>query len=82
MRISPASKDKSSSKVKRTRLASRRPASNIPTGAVHEYKVTKGAGTVTVLFCDRGYTHEDKPFDASKGEREFAKYAGSIFCST
>ena len=51
----------------------------IPTGAVHEYKVTKGAGTVTVLFRDRGYTHEDKPFDAAKGEREFAKYAGYIF---
>src|SRR6266576_3590500 len=51
----------------------------IPTGAVHEYKVTKGAGTVTVLFRDRGYTHEDKPFDAVKGEREFAKYAGYIF---
>ena len=32
----------------------------IPTGAVHEYKVTRGAGTVTVLFRNRGYTHEDK----------------------
>ena len=51
----------------------------IPTGAVHEYKVTKGAGTVTVLFRDRGYTHEDKPFDLAKGERDFAKYAGYIF---
>ena len=39
----------------------------IPTGAVHEYKVTKGAGTVTVLFRNRGYTHEDKPFDLSEG---------------
>ncbi len=39
----------------------------IPTGAVHEYKVTKGAGTVTVFFRDRGYTHEDKPFDAGQG---------------
>jgi hypothetical protein len=51
----------------------------IPTGAVHEYKVTRGAGTVTVLFRDRGYTHEDKPFDAAKGERDFAKYASYIF---
>ena len=51
----------------------------IPTGTVHEYKVTKGAGTVTVLFRDRGYTHEDRPFDLAKGERDFAKYAGYIF---
>jgi len=51
----------------------------IPAGAVHEYKVTSGAGTVTVLFRDRGYTHEDKPFDTVKGERDFAKYAGYIF---
>jgi len=51
----------------------------IPAGAVHEYKVTSGAGTVTVLFRDRGYTHEDKPFDTVTGEREFAKYAGYIF---
>ncbi len=50
----------------------------IPTGAVHEYKVTHGAGTVTVLFRDRGYTHEDRPFDPAKGERDFAKYAGYI----
>jgi hypothetical protein len=51
----------------------------IPTGAVHEYKVTQGAGTVTVLFRNRGYTHEDRPFDRAKGEREFGKYAGYIF---
>lgn len=51
----------------------------IPAGTVHEYKVTRGAGTVTVLFRDRGYTHEDKPFDLAKGEREFAKYASCIF---
>ena len=51
----------------------------IPTGAVHEYKVTQGAGTVTVLFRNRGYTHEDKPFDLAKGERDFAKYADYIF---
>jgi len=41
--------------------------------------VTKGEGTVTVLFRNPGYTHEDKPFDFTKGEREFAKYAGYIF---
>jgi len=51
----------------------------IPTGTVHEYKVTRGAGTVTVLFRDRGYTHEDKPFDTVKGERDFAKYESYIF---
>ncbi len=51
----------------------------IPTGAVHEYKVTRGAGTVTVLFRDRGYTHEEKAFDRAKGERDFARYAGYIF---
>ena len=51
----------------------------IPAGTVHEYKVTKGEGTVTVLFRDRGYTHEDRPFDYAKGEREFAKYAGYVF---
>lgn len=51
----------------------------IPAGAVHEYKVTKGAGTVTVLFRNRGYTHEDKAFDLAMGEREFGKYAGYIF---
>ena len=51
----------------------------IPTGAVHEYKVTRGAGTVTVLFRSRGYTHEDREPDSSKGEREFRKYAGYIF---
>jgi hypothetical protein len=39
----------------------------IPTGAVHEYKVTRGAGTVTVLFRNRGYTHEDKQPDLEKG---------------
>lgn len=51
----------------------------IPQGAVHEYKVTRGAGTVTVLFRNRGYTHEDRPFDLGKGERDFAKFAGYIF---
>ena len=51
----------------------------IPQGAVHEYKVTRGAGTVTVLFRDRGYTHENQPFDLVKGERDFAKFASYIF---
>jgi len=51
----------------------------IPSGAVHEYKVTRGAGTVTVLFRERGYTHEDRPFDRAKGERDFARYASYIF---
>lgn len=51
----------------------------IPTGTVHEYKVTGGAGTVTVLFRSRGYTHEDREPDSSKGEHEFIKYAGYIF---
>ena len=51
----------------------------IPAGTVHEYKVTRGAGTVTVLFRDRGYTHEDRPFDSARGERDFATYAGYIF---
>ena len=51
----------------------------IPTGVVHEYKVTGGAGTVTVLFRSRGYTHEDREPDSSKGERDFGKYAGYIF---
>jgi hypothetical protein len=51
----------------------------IPQGAVHEYKVTRGAGTVTVLFRDRGYTHENQPFDLGKGERDFAKFASYIF---
>jgi hypothetical protein len=51
----------------------------IPQGTVHEYKVTAGRGTVTVLFRNRGYTHEDRPFDFARGERDFANYAGYIF---
>ena len=54
----------------------------IPTGAVHEYKVTKGAGTVTVLFRDRGYTHEDKPFDLAKGERDLPSMPVIFFLPT
>lgn len=51
----------------------------IPRGVVHEYKVTSGAGTVTVLFRSRGYTHENQPFDLVQGERDFAKFASYIF---
>lgn len=51
----------------------------IPAGAVHEYKVTRGAGTVTVLFRSRGYTHEGRRPDPAKGERDFGKYASYIF---
>ena len=50
----------------------------IPMGAVHEYKVTRGVGTVTVLFRSRGYTHEDKQPDIDKGNREADKFAGYI----
>jgi len=50
----------------------------IPTGAVHEYKVTRGAGSVVVLFRSRGYTHTDKPPDTDKGNRESDKFAGYI----
>src|SRR6266568_2015977 len=46
--------------------------------AIHEYKVTRGAGTVTVLFRNRGYTHEDKQPDLEKGNREAAKFASYI----
>ena len=51
----------------------------IPAGAVHEYKVTRGTGTVTVLFRSRGYTHDDRTFDLAQGERDFARFAGFIF---
>src|SRR5437899_3471782 len=50
----------------------------IPTGAVHEYKVTRGAGTVTVLFRNRGYTHHDKQPDVAKGNQEANRFAGDI----
>ncbi|MGH7827622.1 MAG: hypothetical protein ACREQ7_20890 [Candidatus Binatia bacterium] len=50
----------------------------IPTGAVHEYKVTRGAGTVTVLFRSRGYTHEDRTPDTDKGRRDFGRFADNI----
>jgi hypothetical protein len=50
----------------------------IPTDTVHEYKVTRGAGTVTVLFRSRGYTHEDREPDAHQGDREFDRFASYI----
>lgn len=50
----------------------------IPTGTVHEYKVTGGAGSVVVLFRDRGYNHVDGRPDIEKGEREAGKFAGYI----
>ncbi len=50
----------------------------IPTGAVHEYKVTKGEGTVTVLFRSRGYTHQDQPPNLEKGSREYERYSSFI----
>ncbi len=50
----------------------------IPTGAVHEYKVTRGSGSVVVLFRSRGYTHEGKQPDIDKGSREAAKFAGDV----
>jgi hypothetical protein len=50
----------------------------IPAGVVHEYKVTRGAGTVTVLFRSRGYTHEDRAPDAARGERESKTFGSYI----
>jgi hypothetical protein len=50
----------------------------IPTGAVHEYKVTRGAGTVTVLFRSRGYTHQDQAPDIEKGIREAGKFGSYV----
>jgi hypothetical protein len=50
----------------------------IPTGAVHEYKVTRGEGQVVVLFRSRGYTHEGKEPDLERGEREAGRYATHI----
>jgi mannose-6-phosphate isomerase-like protein (cupin superfamily) len=50
----------------------------IPTGAVHEYKVTRGAGWVVVLFRSRGYTHTDKEPDLEAGEREAERFAACI----
>lgn len=50
----------------------------IPTGAVHEYKVTCGAGSVVVLFRNRGYNHVDKHPDIEKGNKEADKFAGYI----
>jgi mannose-6-phosphate isomerase-like protein (cupin superfamily) len=50
----------------------------IPEGAVHEYKVTRGEGTVTVLFRNAGYTHQDQEPDREKGRREAGKFARYI----
>ena len=53
----------------------------IPTGAVHEYKVTRGAGTVTVLFRNRGYTHEDKLLRCRQGRARFRQVCRLYFAS-
>src|ERR1043166_52587 len=50
----------------------------IPTGTAHEYKVTRGVGTVTVLFRSCGYTHQDQEFDRARGERDFTRFASYI----
>lgn len=51
----------------------------IPTGSVHEYKVTRGAGTVTVLFRNRGYTHEARQPDLKReAERQRSLQATSL----
>jgi len=50
----------------------------IPAGAVHEYKVTRGSGSVVVLFRSRGYNHVDKQPDIEKGNREADKFARYI----
>jgi hypothetical protein len=50
----------------------------IPTGSVHEYKVTRGAGNVVVLFRSRGYTHVDKQPDLEAGNKNADRFAGYI----
>lgn len=50
----------------------------IPAGTVHEYKVTRGSGTVVVLFRNRGYDHIDKEPDIERGEREAEAFARCI----
>lgn len=50
----------------------------IPTGMVHEYKVTRGSGSVVVLFRNRGYNHVDKQPDIDKGNREADEFASYI----
>jgi len=50
----------------------------IPTGTVHEYKVTRGSGSVVVLFRNRGYNHVEKLPDTEKGNREAGKFGGYI----
>jgi 2-isopropylmalate synthase len=46
----------------------------IPTGTVHEYKVTKGEGIVVVLFRDLDYKHIAREPDEKKSQREAEKY--------
>lgn len=50
----------------------------IPTGTVHEYKVTKGSGSVVVLFRNRGYNHVEKEPDIEKGNKEAEKFGRYI----
>ncbi len=50
----------------------------IPTGAVHEYRVTQGSGNVVVLFRKRGYTHVDKQPDLNKGNKQAGIFASYI----
>lgn len=50
----------------------------IPTGTVHEYKVTRGSGNVVVLFRNRGYNHVEKQPDSDKGNREAGKFGRYI----
>jgi hypothetical protein len=50
----------------------------IPTGVVHEYKVTQGSGCVVVLFRNRGYNHVDKQPNIEQGNKEADKFASYI----
>jgi hypothetical protein len=45
---------------------------------VHEYKVTRGSGSVVVLFRSRGYTHVDKQPDIDAGNKNADRFAGYI----
>jgi len=50
----------------------------IPAGTVHEYKVTRGAGSVVVVFRSRGYNHVDKQPDIDRGNREAGRFSSYI----
>ncbi len=50
----------------------------IPRGTVHEYKVTKGSGSVVVLFKHRGYNHVGKEPDIEKGNKEAERFGRYI----